>query len=421
MKMENSKKLSQDGKKKRVLLAVTGGISAYKSAYLARLLTGKYHVRTIMTEAAEKFIGKVTFHAITGEPVLTDIFPSEGGSHMPHIEEASNVDIIVIAPSTADTIARIAGGRADNLLSAVVLASTCPVLLAPAMNPVMWQNPVTRRNIESILCYPRFRCIGPVKGEVACGDVGEGRMVEPQEIARWVDGILAGGKTLAERRIVVTAGPTIEEIDPVRYISNVSTGKMGYTIAREAVIRGAKVTLISGPCNLEVPFGVEFIGVRSADEMHDAVMKTVEQSDVVFMSAAVADWKPRKRSKVKISKSETGNSPVLELSPTVDILSLCVKLKKGKLPLIFGFCLETEPKKLIASAKEKLAKKGCDYIVANLASESVGKDKTSAVLITAKGQSKKFVNLPKEEFARILLDIAAQGIENLSQENKKSY
>jgi phosphopantothenoylcysteine decarboxylase/phosphopantothenate--cysteine ligase len=345
--------------------------------------------------------------SLTGEPVLADMFsPGEGGG-ITHIEEASRADLIVIAPATADTISRLACGRAGDLLGAVVLASTCPVLLAPGMNSVMCENPLVRQNMDRLLRLGRFHAVGPETGKLACGWEGSGKMAEPDEIFRFAEGILAGGGILGGKKIVVAAGPTVEDIDPVRFISNRSSGKMGYALARAARIRGAEVTLVSGPTELRPPSGVRVVSVRSAAEMQEAVLEAMKGSDVLFMAAAVADWKPRVMLGDKIRKAVAGDSLRLDLTATPDILASCARARRGRLPLIFGFSLETSAGKLVSAAKEKMKKKGCDVVVANLASESLEEDRTGVTVLDSKGKTTVLSRRSKDDIAHALLDMAA--------------
>lgn len=410
MKKTNLKKSLQSGKKPYAILGVTGGIAAYKSAHLARLLVEQFHVRVIMTGAAKKFITGLTFHAITDKPVLCDMFSPNDGASIAHIDEASRASIIIVAPATADFISRLACGSANDLLCSVVLASRCPVLLAPGMNTVMWENPMTQKNVETLLILKRFNIIGPDAGELACGREGAGRMSDPAEIVQSASGILRGGSSLKGKKVVVTAGPTVEEIDPVRFISNRSSGKMGYAVARAAKNRKADVTLISGPTHLSPPPGVHTIHVSSTARMKKAVLSSLKGCDVLFMSAAVADWKPRDYRKDKIRKDKTGDAFTLNLARNPDILALCAEKRRGRLPLIFGFSLETRSSRLLSTAKTKLRKKKCDFIVANLAQESLSEDETSATVISAKGKAINLTKRSKDAIAHALLDIASKNL-----------
>jgi phosphopantothenoylcysteine decarboxylase/phosphopantothenate--cysteine ligase len=359
-----------------------------------------------MTPAARRFVTELPFQAVTSRPVLSDMFapPEDGG--IAHIDEASQADLIVVAPATADFLARAAAGRASDLLGAVILASTCPVLLAPGMNTVMWQNPMTQANVKRLLTTGRFRLVGPEEGKLACGWEGAGRMTEPEEISLWAAGLLRGGRTLAGRTIVVTAGPTVEDIDPVRTLSNRSSGRMGYAVARAAALRGARVTLISGPTSLAPPSGARFARVRSAAEMEKAVLAAARGSDALFMAAAVADWRTDGTRKQKIRKEDAGRSLTLRLVRNRDILAQCPALKTGNRPLLVGFNLESSASKILPTSRSKLRKKKCDLMVANLAGESLGSEVTSVTVVDVKGRTVRLRNLPKEEIAHALLDIA---------------
>ncbi len=405
MKKMNSKKSSPTGRP-HVILGVTGGIAAVKSARLAGLLAENCEVRVIMTPAARRFVTELPFQAVTSRPVLSDMFaPSEVGG-ITHIDEAARADLIVVAPATADFIARTAAGRASDLLCAVILASTCPVLLAPGMNTLMWENPMTRANVKRLLTTGRFRLLGPEEGKLACGWEGTGRMTEPEEIALWAAGLLRGGRTLAGKAVVVTAGPTVEDIDPVRTLTNRSSGRMGYAIARAAAMRGARVTLVSGPTALAAPSGVKVENVRSAAEMEKAVLAAARGSDALFMAAAVADWRAETPKRDKIRKADSGKALSLRLVRNRDILVQCAALKKQGRPLLIGFNLESRASKVLPTSRSKLKSKKCDLMVANLAGESLGSESTSVTVVDVKGRTVRLRNLPKEEIAHALLDIA---------------
>ncbi len=408
MKITNSRKSSRAGSKTRVILGVTGGIAAYKSAALARLLAGRYTVRVVMTKAAQQFVAPLTFTALTGAPALTDMFSPHPDGGITHIEEARNASLIVVAPATADFISRASRGGAGDLLGAVVLASRCPVLIAPGMNTMMWENPLTQENMAKLAGLGRFHFVGPVVGELACGVTGMGRMAEPEDILRFACGMLAGGTSLEGRRIVVTAGPTVEAIDPVRFISNRSSGRMGRAIAGAARIRKATVTLITGPTDAAPLPGVNTIFVESTEQMRNATLSAARGCDVLFMAAAVADWKPAVARKDKIRKEGTGDTLTLNLKRTPDILASCVSARKGRLPLVFGFSLETSRAKMVRAAKAKLKSKGCDFVVANLAGESLGTDRTSVTVVGTKGQALRLSDMHKDDIAHALLDLAAE-------------
>ena len=414
MKITTSGKSSRTGKNPHVILGVTGGIAAYKSAYLARLLGDHYTVRVIMTQAAQEFVAPLTFTALTGSTALTDMFSAHPDGGITHIEEAQKASLIVVAPATADFISRASRGGAGDLLGAVVLASSCPVLLAPGMNTMMWENPLTQENMAKLAGLGRFHVVGPVVGELACGVTGMGKMAEPEDILRFACGMLAGGASLEGRRIVVTAGPTIEALDPVRFISNRSSGRMGRALARAAKIRKAGVTLIAGPTGSAPLPGVDTIFVENTEQMRNATVSAARSCDVLFMAAAVADWKPAVAGKDKIRKEKTGDTLTVRLKRTPDILASCASARKGKLPLIFGFSLETNRAKMVQVAKAKLKNKGCDFVVANLAGESLGTDRTSVTVVGAKGKALRLSDMPKDDIAHALLDLAAKNLKAIT-------
>ena len=383
-------------KGKRILLGLTGGIAAYKSAELARLLVkAGCDVRAVLTEAATRFVGSATLQALTGQTAWTDLWDPRVADNMGHIELSRDRDLIVVAPASADFMARAAQGLADDLLSTLVLARRCPLMLAPAMNVEMWENAATRRNARS-LRQDGVMFAGPVAGDQACGETGMGRMLEAAEILAEVE-VFFQPKALAGKRVLVTAGPTEEPIDPVRVITNSSSGKMGFAVARAAREAGAQVTLVSGPVALETPFGVERVNVRSAQQMFDAVKSAVKGSDVFVSVAAVADWKIRNSSDKKLKKIN-GRAPHLELEENPDILAWVARRKKA--PFCVGFAAESE--KLEAHAKEKLARKGIPLIAANLAREALGADDNTITLFDARGKH-PLGRGPKIELARRLV------------------
>jgi phosphopantothenoylcysteine decarboxylase / phosphopantothenate---cysteine ligase len=345
-----------------VLLGVGGGIAAYKACELARLVVkGRGTVRVAMTQAATRFVGPLTFQALSGAPVLVDLLDAAAEATYGHLALARTADLVVVAPATADLIARIRAGMADDAVTTTVLASTCPILLAPAMNTRMWRNPATQENLAA-LRGRGMQVIGPASGELADGDVGEGRLAEPQEIALAAARLL-GQLDLAGRRVLVTAGPTREPIDPVRFISNPSSGKMGYAIARVAARRGAQVTLVSGPTALADPPGVATERVETAEQMARAVEAHVAGIDLFVGAAAVSDYRPAQSAPHKIKKREADET--LTLARTPDILAGLGARFAGKAgaPVLVGFAAETE--EVIAHAREKLKRKGCDLVVAN--------------------------------------------------------
>jgi len=351
---------------KNVLLGVTGGIAAYKSAELCRAL-GKYgaNVRVVMTPSATQFVGALTFQALSGNPVHTELLDSDAEAGMGHIELAKWPDLIVIAPASADFIARYAAGFANDLLSTLLLASISPVLLAPAMNQAMWLNPVTQRNVAQLVAlFPGLKLVGPQNGAQACGDIGPGRMSEPTEILRSVTDLLCPvvsefGGLLDGRTIVISAGPTREALDPVRYLSNHSSGKMGFALAEACQAQGANVVLVSGPVGLTTPNGVVRREVVSADEMLAMVLSEVSDCDIFISAAAVADYRPLAVSDQKLKKK--GDAINIELCKNPDIVATVAAL--GERPFTVGFAAETND--VLAYAKGKLMNKKLDMIVAN--------------------------------------------------------
>jgi phosphopantothenoylcysteine decarboxylase/phosphopantothenate--cysteine ligase len=367
--------IEQQGK--TLILGVTGGVAAYKAAELARLwVKAGYAVQAVMTEAATHFIGAATLQALTGRPVLTDLWGSSD-SGMDHIHASRQADLIVVAPASADFMAKLAQGRADDLLSTMCLARACPLLLAPAMNREMWGNPATRRNLAQLI-EDGVYLVGPESGEQACGETGLGRMSEPQAIFEVAEAMLFNG-ALADKKILITAGPTYEPIDPVRGITNLSSGKMGYALAAAAREAGAAVTLVSGPTALATPAGVKRLDVTTANEMYDAVMENVHGHDVFISVAAVADYRPAEAGAQKIKKSE--QPLTLNLLPNQDILASVAALPNA--PFCVGFAAETE--KLLEHAEAKRRKKNLPMLVANLAQHTLGADQAELVVLDDKG------------------------------------
>ena len=350
---------------KHILLGVTGGIAAYKAAELVRLLRGEgAAVRVVMTAGACEFITPLTLQALSGNPVHTDLLDREAEAAMGHIELARWADVLLVAPATADSLARLVQGRADDLLTAVSLACESPQAVAPAMNRAMWNNPATQANIDTLRTRD-MHVFGPASGAQACGETGPGRMLEPAELLDRLSGLFHTGR-LAGRRVVVTAGPTREAIDPVRYISNHSSGRMGFAVARAAAEAGADVILVSGPVSLETPAGVQRVDVVSAADMHAAVMQAVPGSDIFIGVAAVADYRPQAPAARKVHKTDPSMSLALTRNP--DILADVAALADA--PFTVGFAAETEA--LQEGAKHKRAAKGVDMIAANLVGEGLG-------------------------------------------------
>ncbi|HXZ49749.1 MAG TPA: bifunctional phosphopantothenoylcysteine decarboxylase/phosphopantothenate--cysteine ligase CoaBC [Usitatibacter sp.] len=377
--------------KRRVLLGVTGGIAAYKAAELARLLMGNnVEVRVAMTEAATRFVAPATFQALTGQPVATDLWDASFPNAMAHIELSRAADAILVAPASADFLAKLAHGLADDLLSTTCLARNCPLLVAPAMNREMWDNPATQRNL-AVLRADGVTVLGSASGDQACGEVGMGRMLEPEELLQAALGALAPGR-LAGRRVLVTAGPTFEAIDTVRGITNLSSGKMGYAVAQAALALGADVTLVSGPTALTPPPAARFVRVTSAAEMFDAVKEHVEASDFFFGVAAVADYTPVAPSARKLKKSAEGMD--LRLRPTEDILGWVAAMKDG--PFCVGFAAESED--VARYAQEKRVRKRIPMIVANLVQSAVGQDENEVVIYDDEGEH-ALARAPKSRIA----------------------
>lgn len=382
---------------RRVLLGVTGSIAAYKSVGLLRRLTASgADVTVVMTDAAKRFVGPLTFQTLSGHPVYDD--PFEPREEILHLKLADAADLLLIAPASANTIAKLAAGSADDLLSALALAARCPVVLAPAMDAVMWEHRLVQRNLD-VLRGAGVTVVLPETGALASGLVGPGRLASEEAILAAVEARLAGGSWSRER-VVVTAGPTSEPIDPIRTITNRSSGKMGYAVAEAARRRGAAVTLISGPTNLAPP-AVEVVSVQTAEEMRRAVLERIEKATVLVMAAAVADFRPRIVQRAKIKKHEA--PPMIELEPTTDILSEIA----GKHPdlVVVGFAAETE--QLVERATEKLKRKRLDLIVANdvsIPGIGFGADVNEVTLIDRLGVVTALPRLPKTEVAERILD-----------------
>ncbi len=367
-------------KGKRILLGITGGIAAYKAAELVRLLVrADADVRVAMTDAATRFVTPVTFQALSGQPVWSDLWDPRVPDAMGHIQLSRDRELIVVAPASADFMAKVAHGLADDLLSTLCAARRCPLMLAPAMNVEMWENAATQRNL-GVLRDDGVLIEGPAAGDQACGETGYGRMLEAAQIVVEIEAFFAP-KRLAGKRVLVTAGPTEEPVDPVRVLTNASSGKMGYAVARAAQEAGAEVTLVSGPVSLATPAGVARIDVRTAQEMFEAVKKRAPSSDVFISVAAVADYKVKNPSMQKIKKAN-GRAVTLELAENPDILAYVAGMKDG--PFCVGFAAESE--KLAEHAKEKRAKKNLPLLAANLAQDALGADTNSIVLYDDRGE-----------------------------------
>jgi phosphopantothenoylcysteine decarboxylase / phosphopantothenate---cysteine ligase len=389
-------------KGKRILLGITGGIAAYKAAELTRLLVKDgADVRIAMTEAATRFIGAATLQALSGQPVWTDLWDARVDDAMGHIELSRDRALILVAPASADFMAKLAHGLADDLLSTLCVARRCPLMVAPAMNVEMWQNAATARNAETLRA-DGVQIVGPASGGQACGEMGMGRMSEPADILADVQ-FFFQPRRLEGKRVVVTAGPTEEPIDPVRVLTNTSSGKMGYAVARAAREAGAEVTLISGPVSLPTPAGVARVDVRTAREMFDAVKKDARSADVFIAVAAVADYRVKKPAAQKIKKANGSLS--LELEENPDILAWVAALPKA--PFCVGFAAESE--NLAQNARAKLAKKKLPLIVGNLAQEALGRDDSAITLYDARGEH-PLGRGPKLELARKLVAHVAERI-----------
>ena len=386
---------------KRILLGVSGGIAAYKAVELLRLLIkAGAEVDVVMTSNAREFVGPLTFQTLSGNPVHSELFNLIQEQEIGHIALADRVALCIVAPATANVIGKVANGLADDLLTTTLMATRAPVLFVPAMNVNMWENPLYREN-QARLEQHGYHFMTPAVGDLACGWQGQGKLPEPAAIFDYAED-LVGSKELAGRTVLVTAGPTREELDPVRYLSNYSSGKMGYAIARAARNRGAQVVLISGPVELPAPQKVELVPVTSAREMHAAVMARSDQADVIIKAAAVADFRPAQRAGDKLKKGDV-NQVRLELVRNPDILA---ELGNQRGPaLLVGFAAETGD--LLAHARKKLEEKGADLIVANdvtAPGAGFGGDTNLVWLLDRNGGVEELPCLPKEEVAARLLD-----------------
>jgi phosphopantothenoylcysteine decarboxylase / phosphopantothenate---cysteine ligase len=397
--------LQLDGR--HIVLGLSGGIACYKAAELTRELTkAGATVQVVMTEAAEKFIGAVTMQALSNRPVVTSQWDARDHNNMAHINLTRQADAVIIAPASADFIAKLAQGRADELLSLLCLArplDRCPLLIAPAMNREMWAHPATQRNVAQIAADGAV-LLGPGAGDQACGEIGDGRMLEPEQLC---DALIAHfqPKLLAGRTVLVTAGPTYEAIDPVRGITNLSSGKMGFAIARAAAESGAIVTLLAGPVALPTPAGVTRIDVTSARQMHDAALAAAAAHDVFVATAAVADWRPADAAGQKIKKVAGQGAPALALIENPDILAAVAALPTG--PYCVGFAAESHD--VEAHARAKLERKKVPLIVGNLGPATFGKDDNALLLVDATG-TRALPHADKLTLARQLIAEIAQRI-----------
>ena len=386
---------------KKIVLGVSGGIAVYKACELvSRLKKLNADVHVIMTASAAKFVAPLTFQSLSLNQVAVDMFDTPNYWEIEHISLAKLADVIVIAPATANIIGKLANGIADDMLSTTVMATKAKVMIAPAMNTNMYENPVLKRNIK-LLSELGYIMIPPTEGRLACGDVGKGKMAEPAVIEESIIDLLNPKQDMAGRTVLVTAGPTREAIDPVRFISNNSTGKMGYAIARQAALRGAKVYLVSGPTNLDTPIGVERYNVISAEEMYGKVMELFPKCDIVIKAAAVADYAPMTSYSQKVKKS--GNQLELKLKKNPDILYELGKIKGDR--ILVGFAMETE--NLVENAAEKVKKKNLDFIAANDLNEAgagFAADTNAVKLIDREGNIENIPLKIKDEIADIILD-----------------
>lgn len=364
---------------KRIVLGVTGGIAAYKAAELARLLVkGGARVDVVLTEAGAHFVGPATFQALTGQPVWSDLWDQRITNGMAHIDLTRAADAILVAPATADFLAKLAHGLADNLLSTLCLARECPLLAAPAMNRQMWENPATRRNVAQLVA-DGVVLLGPASGDQACGEFGPGRMLEAEELFEDLVAFFEP-KSLAGKRVLLTAGPTFEALDPVRGLTNPSSGKMGFALARACLHAGAQVTLVAGPVSQETPRHAVRIDVNSAVEMRAAVLKNVTTCDIFIAVAAVADYRPAQQAQHKIKK---GNAPMsIDLLPNPDILAEVAALPQP--PFCVGFAAESQD--LAAYAEGKRQAKKLPLVVGNLVQDGLGGDSNSVVLFDNDGR-----------------------------------
>ncbi|MGB2666793.1 MAG: bifunctional phosphopantothenoylcysteine decarboxylase/phosphopantothenate--cysteine ligase CoaBC [Candidatus Acidiferrum sp.] len=391
----------------RITLGVTGGIAAYKSAELVRRLQDEGHtVQVVMTRAAREFITPLTFAALSGQRVITDLFANQPGgegnldSAIDHIAVAQKTDLLLVAPATADIVAKFARGVADDFLTTLYLASTAPMVIAPAMNVNMWQHSATQENVATLRARGA-RIVEPSDGYLACGMTGSGRLAEQEEILKAVREVARAEQDMAAETVLVTAGPTCEDIDPVRFLTNRSSGKMGYAVAAAAARRGAKVALVSGPTALETPRGVQRVDVRSTEEMQRAVQAKFPACTIAVFAAAVADYRPAEKSRQKIKRKE--DALTLRLEPNPDILATAAKDKGER--LVVGFAAETEH--MAENARKKLTQKNADMIVANdVGAEGAGFDSDTNIvtLFSRDGRDRPLPQLSKPEVAQCILD-----------------
>ncbi len=396
---------SLDLQGRHIVLGLSGGIACYKSAELARgLIKAGATVQVVMSEAAEQFITAVTMQALTNRHVYTSQWDTREPNAMAHINLTRNADAVLIAPASADLMAKLVQGRSDELLSLMCLArpiERCPLLLAPAMNREMWAHPATQRNVAQLEA-DGTTILGPGNGDQACGEIGDGRMLEADDLVAELTAFFVP-KVLRGQRLLITAGPTFEPIDPVRGITNLSSGKMGFAIARAAQEAGAEVTLVAGPVHLPTPRGVQRIDVQTAQQMHDAVVPQASQHSVFIATAAVADWRPASLSDQKIKKNGNKQAPTFELTENADILAAVAKLPKR--PYCVGFAAESHD--LLKHAREKLERKNVPLIVGNLGPATFGRDDNQLILVDAQGH-RELPRADKLSLARALVNEIAQ-------------
>ena len=385
---------------KCIVMGVCGGIAAYKAAVLAsKVVKAGANVPVIMTDHATNFITPLTFQTLTDQPVTSQMFDAPIHWNVEHISLAKRADAFVIVPATANMIGKLANGIADDMLSTTVMAARCPVIIAPAMNTNMYENPVVQKNIKTLNALGYYM-IEPDKGRLACGDEGAGKLPDPQVLLEQIENIMYPKKNLNGKRILVTAGPTREFIDPVRYLSNPSSGKMGYALARAAIMRGAEVTLVSGPVSLQPPHGVHLCPVTSADDMYQTVMQQYQTHDIIIKAAAVGDFKSKYYYDDKCKKDQL---TTIALEKNEDILRAVCRNKGNR--LVVGFCMETRD--LLKYAYQKLLDKGADMIVANdLTAQNAGfqSDNNTVTIVYRDGQTESLNNMPKLDLAHAILD-----------------
>ena len=395
---------------KHIVLGLSGGIACYKAAELCRaLVKAGASVQVVMTEAAAEFITPVTMQALSGRPVFTSQWDGRASANMAHIDLPREADAVLIAPASADFIAKLAQGRADELLSLLCLArprEQCALWVAPAMNREMWSHPATQRNVAQLVADGAV-VLGPGHGDQACGEIGDGRMLEPEEICEQVMALFQP-KVLAGQRVLITAGPTFEALDPVRGITNLSSGKMGFALARAAAEAGAQVTLVAGPVHQPTPWGVQRINVQSALQMHAAVLPLAAQHEIFVATAAVADWRPQQAADQKIKKDGSGRVPQIAMTENPDILADVARLPPEHRPYCVGFAAESQ--EVARLAREKRLRKGIPMIVANHGPSTFGQD-DNALLVVEDSQETELPRADKLTLARALMRLVAQRIQ----------